>query len=163
VRRPKNSYSSRLRSRLVDEPMKKSLALVAIAVIVFVFTTVLLIGSHHSTEQRLPDGTTLRLQKVSFGKREPFQPSSRLQQLKNKVMVLLQEKWKKTPPKTSGLGRSSWNQLSIIHTNNDALQIWISRYDPVSSRYQDTTIQMAEILDAHGCPFLATQTGGEGD
>lgn len=132
------------------------LPLVAVAALVFFL-------SHRSNpiEYKLTDGSIVRLEKVSYGKDEKFMPRGGwLRRLQDEAVAHLPSKWTSGFAYGSGVTSSWWNN-SVVHTNSDALHIWITRRDPLSGNYLDVKIQSAQLLDEHGCTFIATQCGGD--
>ena len=118
-------------------------------------------------ECTLPDGSVLRVEKISFGKRESFRPGGRMRIVKDWVMDWLAKEW---PGRFRAPARniSSWWNNSTVHTNTDALQIWVTRRDPVNGKYLDVSgfgggFRTAQLMDEHGCAFMATQAGGNED
>jgi len=56
---------------------------------------------------------------------------------------------------------SQWQTVPlVIHTNQDALHIYLTRKDPVTGVYQNVRVQAGELLDEHGCRFIPTQATG---
>jgi len=138
---------------------------IALWLVLFIVTVTALIFffSHRSNpaEFKLADGSIVRLEKVSYGKNEKFMPRGGwLQRLQDEAVAHLPAKW------TSGFAyrsqsTSSWWNNSVVRTNSDALHIWLTRRDPLSGNYLDVKIQSAQLLDEHGCAFIATQCGGD--
>lgn len=124
----------------------------------------LAVRQKHNRDHKLPDHSVLRVEKISSGKRAPFKIGGWLQELKEQLQKRLPKNWSSRLFKPAPLAaNSSWYMNGVVHTNNDALWIWLTRRDPVSGNYQNVDIGAAELLDAHGCPFGATQLGGSDD
>jgi hypothetical protein len=119
--------------------------------------------SHRSNpiEYKLADGSILRLEKVSYGKRDKFMPREGwLRRLNDELLAHLPAKLANrfiNPSRSS----SSWWNNSVVHSNLDALHIWITRRDPVTGNYLDVKMNSAQLVDEHGCAFIATQCGGD--
>jgi hypothetical protein len=116
----------------------------------------------HRMEYALPDGTVMRVQRVSFGKHELIPPSTRYEEIKERILNKLPRSLTKrfyTPPAAM---RPGWTTSSPpVHTNQDALQIWITRRDPATRKFANVGVTTAQIVDEHGCIFLCTVVGGE--
>ena len=114
-----------------------------------------------SRGRRLADGSELRVERVSFGKRDPaYMPQVNLwEQAKAKVAATLPKKWaaKITLKKLSSNG--TWWMWATVHTNEDALHIWITQRDPTNG-FGVVQAGMAALVDEHGCLYPATQSGG---
>ncbi len=134
------------------------MALAAAAVVALVLLT---LKQPKPLEYKLADGSVLRVEKVSFGKREEFRAGGRMRIVKEYVMKLLAKRWpgRFTAPSS---GFSSWWNNSTVHTNTDALQIYVTRRDAMG-KYLDIRYQTAQLTDEHGCTFMDTQGGGNGD
>ncbi len=132
------------------------LPIVALVVLVFFL-------SHRSNpfEYKLTDGSIVRLERVIYGKRDNFMPQGGwLQRLNDELLAHLPAKWSSRFINPSRNTSSWWNN-SVIHTNSDALHIWITRRDPLSGNYLDVRMNSAQLVDEHGCTFIATQCGGD--
>jgi hypothetical protein len=114
-----------------------------------------------SRSRRLADGSLLRVEKVSSGRRDPaYMPAVSLwEQAKAKVAAMLPQKWaaKITLKKFSSNG--NWWMNTTVHTNLDALHIWITQRDPTNG-FGVVQAGEAEVLDEHGCVYPSTQSGG---
>src|SRR5882724_1728479 len=138
---------------------------IALWLVLFIVTVTALIFffSHRSNpaEFKLADGSIVRLEKVSYGQNEKFMPRGGwLQRLEDEAVAHLPNKWTSGFAYRPGVTSSWWNN-NVSHTNADALHIWITRRDPLSGNYSDVKIQSAQLLDEHGCTFIATQCGGD--
>jgi hypothetical protein len=134
------------------------LPIVAVAALIF-----FLLHRSNPTEYKLADGSIVRLEKVSYGKNEKFMPRGGwLQRLQDEAVAHLPNKWTSRFVNFSRNTSSWWNN-SVVHTNSDALHIWITRRDPLSGNYLDVKMNSAQLVDEHGCTFIATQCGGDND
>ena len=111
--------------------------------------------------KKLPDGSVLRLVKVSFGKRDTnYLPMGLLDRIKTKVFQTLPLTWNQrlfkgfVPP---GSGGSTSD--GTFHTNLDSLHIWITRRDATNG-ISTAGIERGVIVDDQGCEFPSTQSGG---
>jgi len=119
-----------------------------------------------SRNYRLPDGTTLRVEHVSYGPRDPaFVPSvSRLEDWKEKLASVLPKTWagKITVKKFAGNG--TWWMNANTHSNVNSLNIWITRRDLTNGFANlsagGMTGMTAELVGDDGCIYPATQHGG---
>ncbi len=150
--------------------MRSSRKLLFIVVMVFLAAglATLAFCQKRAREHRLSDGSILRLEKISYGKRVEFQLTGWFQRLKDRLQKQLPRSWSnhlfKPPPAARvGVSAGSWSMVTVTHTNNDALWIWISRREAEFGKYQDVSIRGAELLDSHGCCLAATQLGGSYD
>jgi len=112
-------------------------------------------------EYKLADGSIVRLEKVTYGKEEKFMlQGGWLQRLRDAAVAYLPNKWAN---RFAGPFRSNgkWWNNSVVHTNSDAIHIWVTRRDPLSGNYLDVKINSAQLVDEHGCTFIATQCGGD--
>jgi hypothetical protein len=114
----------------------------------------------HRRDARLADGSRLVVEKVAYGKLEPFQYGGWREKLKQHLPPALVSH---LFPASPGTGSSSWVMNTVIRTNNDALYIYITRGDPATGDYADTGMMNIELLDEHGCAFIPSRTGGEDD
>ncbi len=138
--------------------------LAVVAVLLAAGLVLIAIQQNHNREHKLSDGSLLRVEKVSYGKQESFKIGGRLQELKEQLQKRLPKSWSDRLFKSAlPMGGSTWYFTTVIHTNNDALRIWLTRRDPDSGSYQSVNIQSAELLDTHGCPFNTTSAGGSDD
>jgi hypothetical protein len=136
------------------------LAGVVIGILAFAGVLLLIRGAP-AREVRQADGTMIRLEKVSFGKREPFTPGGTMQRLKQALADHLPKKWASRLVSTS-TNKTTWNTSSYpAHTNEPALQVWITRIDPANGSYQSVDVRYAEVEDEDGCVFSSTIGGGE--
>jgi hypothetical protein len=60
-------------------------------------------------------------------------------------------------------GSSSWNNNTVIHTNEDALYICVTRRAADTGDYADVGMRQVVLVDEHGCEFVPTRAGGEDD
>src|ERR1700758_319560 len=78
----------------------------------------------NESERKLADGSTLRLEKVAYGKPEVVRPGGTL----DRVKFIAHQEWQKWVTKSVTLAStSSWNMNTTTHTNEDALFIYFSR------------------------------------
>src|SRR5882724_11921793 len=119
--------------------------------------------SHRSNpiEYKLADGSIVRLERVIYGKRDKFMPQGGwVQRFEEVVASHLPSKWTSRFHFASRNPGSWWNN-SLVHTNSNALHIWVTRRDPLSGNYLDVRINSAQLVDEHGCTFIAAQCGGD--
>jgi hypothetical protein len=107
-------------------------------------------------DQRLADGSYIRLEKVSFGKEEHIELGGLVEKLKAKLPPSWQAK---LPGSTPSRGMSSWYQNTVTHTNEDALYIYISRRT-LGKGYRSVDARFAQLVDEDGCTYAPTQNGG---
>jgi hypothetical protein len=114
-----------------------------------------------SRNHRLPDGSVLRVERVSFGKRDPtFVPRINvLEDIKAKVASFLPKTWAAKIPLKGFAGGGNWWRWANVHSNEDALHIWITQRDPTNG-FAAVQAGAAEIVDEHGCVYPSTQEGG---
>jgi hypothetical protein len=133
---------------------------VLIAVVAIAVTAIL----RPARSVTLADGTILRIEKVSYGKREPFKaPDGFVPRAREFLISHLPKKWANRFPKPLRAGSSVGASSGIVHTNSDALHIWLSRWDPTANGYDAYDWISAEIVDDHDCVFPSAQGGNEGD
>src|SRR5689334_23302852 len=66
----------------------------------------------------MPDGKVLRLEKVVYGKRDPFQqPVGWVQELKNKLVAKLPRQWTARIITPTPASFGSWWMNTTVHTN----------------------------------------------
>ena len=107
---------------------------------------------------RLPDGTVLSVQRISYGQRQPFtlKPwQSQLQKVMDQLPTWLSRRLPAVP-NSPGM----WEGGGLPLPGGDALYVWLTRRDSRSGHYVGTGLYWAEILDEHGCPFHCAQAGG---
>ena len=114
-----------------------------------------------SRSRRLADGSVLRVEKVSFGKRDPaYVPDVSLwEQAKAKVAAMLPKKWAAKIALKKFSSNGTWWYNATVHTNEDALHLWITQRD-VTNGFGLVQASVAELVDAHGCVYRPTQNGG---
>ena len=116
----------------------------------------------HRNECAMADGTVMTVQRVSFGKHELIRPATRYEEIKERILNKLPRALTKrfyTPP---AVMRPGWiTSYPPVHTNQDALQIWITRRDPATRKFQNVGVKAGQLVDEHGCIFLSTVMGGE--
>jgi hypothetical protein len=139
--------------------MKTILAWLLVAAIFVAGLAAVVLLQTNAREHRLADGSILRLEKITYGKRERIYLGGWLEQLKQRLPQPLVQRFFKPSP--GSRGNSSWWQNTAMQTNNDALYIYVSRRDAALGNYQDVGAQSAQLLDDDGCVFLQTQAGGE--
>ena len=106
----------------------------------------------------LDDGTILTLEKVNYGPKQTFVLDPwkyRLQKVIDHLPAWLSRKL----PRVYGWP-ASWGGGQLPLPNDDALYVWLTRRDPHSGHHVDTDVHWAEIVDEHGCPFIAAHVGG---
>src|SRR5919108_5136666 len=106
----------------------------------------------------LGDGTILTLEKVNYGQKQNFVLNPwryRLQKVIDHLPAWLSRKL----PRVYGWP-ASWGGGQLPLPNDDALYVWLTRRDPHSGHNVDTDVHWAEIVDEHGCPFIAAHIGG---
>jgi hypothetical protein len=107
-------------------------------------------------EYTMPDGTTIRVERVSYGSLEHIQLLSPMEKLRAALPAALQAKLAgPKPPLLTG----SWSRNAVTHPSEDALYIYISRRDR-ENHYGGVNASRAEVVDEDGCVFAATQVGG---
>ena len=134
-----------------------ALAAAAVAAVVL-----LVLEQPKPLEYKLPDGSVLRVEKVSIGKRESFKIGGPMRVAKGRVTDWLAKRWPSRYTASSRTTRS-WNNNVPVHTNTDALNIWLTRRDAATGKYLDVGYQTAQLTDEHGCIFMATRAGGYED
>jgi hypothetical protein len=115
----------------------------------------------HRRDAGLPDGSRLVVEKVRYGKLEPFQYGGWRQRLKQHLPQALVSRFFKATP--GSVTSSSWVMNTTIHASNDALYVYITRRDADTGDYMDTGMRRMSLVDEHGCEFPSTQAGGEDD
>jgi hypothetical protein len=130
-------------------------------VLIAAIVGIVLIWQGGAREKPLPDGSLIRIEKVAFGKEEHFTLGGRLQKVKDAVEEFWRAHISHSPP-AMGAGMSSWYMNTVMHTNQPALYIYISRRDP-GKGYRSVDAQTAELIDEDGCGFASTQSGGWDD
>jgi hypothetical protein len=109
----------------------------------------------------LPDGSIIRIEKAGFTtNQEQIELGGRLEKWKKILLTFWQSKVLKKPA-TSGSG-SGWGMSANIRTNEPALYIYISRRAPAND-YRNVDAGGAQLIDADGCVYGATQAGGSDD
>ena len=93
----------------------------------------------------------------SYGKHENIQLGGLLDRLKQE----LPQAWVQRFAKPNSGNRSSWWNNTTIHTNDDALYIYVSRRKGALGDYQDVGTVSAQMVDDDGCAFIEAQAGGE--
>jgi hypothetical protein len=114
-----------------------------------------------SRSHKLPDGSVLRVEKVSFGKRDQtFVPRINVfEDVKAKLASLLPKKWAAKIPVKVFASNGNWWRWATVHTNEDALHIWIMQRDPTNG-FENVQAGGAVIVDEHGCVYPSSQEGG---
>jgi hypothetical protein len=110
----------------------------------------------------LADGSQLRIERVSFGKRDTaFKPEvSEFESVKKKLAAYLPKAWAARIPVKGFPSSGNWWRWAIVHTNEDALHIWITQRDPTNG-FEAVQAGAAEIVDEDGYVYLSTQEGGD--
>ena len=110
---------------------------------------------------RLPDGTVLRVERVSFSKQEPmFIPSvNTVDELERKLEGILPKKWAAKLLRSKSTISGSWSTMATLDTNQ-SLHIWITRRDRTNG-FAPVLAGEAELIDDDGCAYPALQSGGE--
>ncbi|EEF57676.1 hypothetical protein Cflav_PD0711 [Pedosphaera parvula Ellin514] len=133
---------------------------VALVVLLGGFFLFLFARGHQNFERKLADGTVLKLEKISYGKSDSFKPGGLIQQLK----AILPKKFANMIFKSSPYsGSSRWWSGDLNDTNKNALYFWFTKRDGSFAGYADVQLGFAQILDEHGCIFVAATGGGESD
>jgi len=131
---------------------------------VFAVTAVLCLGFAaflHSTRKQtlnLKDATTLTLEKIDYGTKRPFHLDPWRQRFQWVIDHL--PAWLSRILPHVGTSTGAWNGGDLPAPGGDALYLWLTRRDTRSGQYLDTGLHWAEIVDEHGCPFIAAQAGG---
>lgn len=139
------------------------------AVILLLVAAVVWLGLHHihGRERVLAGGSVLRLARVNFGKEQPYHITNSREDFEEWAKKWLPKSWSQKwfiPRLVTPMGsRTSWSMVSVSHTNMDALWMYLTRRTPGSTNYQTVDIYSAELLDSHGCRFVATRMGGFDD
>ena len=111
-------------------------------------------------EKKLPDGTVIRVVKVSFGKRDlNYLPLRLLDRVKVELIRDLPAAWSRTLFKNTkpvSLGGSITG--GPIHTNLDSLHIWITQRDTNNGLTTDGVLR-GVIIDDEGTEFPSSQSG----
>jgi hypothetical protein len=143
--------------------MRKRKIIASLAVIVALVGIAIAISAlrQPSREVKLSDGSVIRVESVTYGRRQPFKQGGWFQRLKESVAPHLPKSWTKgwikVPPNNPG----NWWMNATAHTNSDALQIWITRRSSENGPYRNVGVQFADVIDSHGCVLAATLAGGE--
>ena len=85
----------------------------------------------------------------------------RFAQLLQKMPLFVRKYFSKTGIRTGG--GSTWNMVSLAHTNDKALYVYVSRRDGVSGKYRNVAADTAQLIDSHGCVLEDTVAGGWDD
>src|SRR5579863_2796375 len=140
--------------------------IVAGLVIALIFAGVFVLLTTPRMSRRLPDGTTLRVEQVAFGKRDDnFYPRSLYERTLTAGAKVLPKKIMNWLPAAKSGGvtpNGSWwtGDAKEMHTNLDELHIWLSRRDATNGLMEVNTYG-AELLDSRGFRYPATQVGGK--
>src|SRR5262245_47341641 len=133
--------------------------------VVLVLTTIVLLFSTSRLPRRefeLPDGSALRVEKVSFGKQESFKPpQDSFEKLKAFAKAHLPKALAVRIRNPAKRGTQNWNYVATNHPMADALNIWVTRRKAVTGDFDAVNAQHAELVDEHGCVLWMTIGGGE--
>ncbi len=141
--------------------VRKSACLALASAVVAVLILLFLNQPPRPIEYKLSDGSILRVEKISFGKRdENFKVGGWTRTARNWVVDKLA---KLLPGRFTPARISSWRSYNLEHTNLSALHVWMTRRDPTTGKYLSVNFRTAVLVDKHGCPFLQTQAGGYED
>jgi hypothetical protein len=135
---------------------------VVVAAILMVTALVWVVCSWPPTRShKLPDGSVLRVERVSYGKRDQnFVPRINVfEDIKAKLASFLPKKWAAKIPLKGFAGNGNWWRWAYVHTNEDALHIWITQRD-LTNGFEDVQAGAAVIVDEHGCVYPSSQEGG---
>ncbi len=134
----------------------------ALGAAVVAAVVLLVLKQPKALEYKLADGSILRVEKVSFGKREEFKIGGPMRIAKGWVTDWLAKRW---PNRFTASLRNtrSWGNNIPVHTNTEALNIWLTRRDAATGKYLSVDYSTAQLTDEHGCTFMATQGGGYED
>jgi hypothetical protein len=113
-------------------------------------------------DYRLADGTVMRVERVSFIKKDPvfLPPRNTVDELERKLEGILPKKWAAKLPRSKFTMTVSWNMIATLHSNADSLHIWITRRDRANG-FADVDTGTAALVDDDGCVYPASQSGGE--
>jgi len=107
-------------------------------------------------QQKLPDGTVMRVERVSFGRADPnYYPWSLPDRVKRVVSAALPKRWStnwalsKTPVSIVGEGI-----VGKVNTNQDALHVWLTRRDATNG-FTNVGVDSAELVDRLGFVYRA--------
>jgi hypothetical protein len=114
-----------------------------------------------SRNYRLADGTVLRVERVSFGARDPAYapPVSLFEDWKGKLAAMLPKTWAGKISVRKFTSSGTWWMNATIHSNVHSLNIWITRRD-LTNGFAFIQRGPAELVDDQGCVYPATQGGG---
>jgi hypothetical protein len=110
---------------------------------------------------RLPDGTVLRVERVSFGPRDPAYapPVNLFEDWKGTLAAMLPKKWAGAIPVKKFVSSGNWWMSATVHSNVHSLNVWITRRD-LTNGFAPVQADVAELVDDQGCVYPATQRGG---
>ena len=109
---------------------------------------------------KLPDGTVLQVERATYGKRGTFQPGGMIELVKEKLAQSLPKVWSAKLIKPLPATSMGWSLVATVHTNLDALHIWLTCRDATNG-FQPVPVFSAELVDDDGYIFPVTQSGGE--
>src|SRR5690348_11251250 len=137
----------------------KGSVLVIVVLLLIAGVLMLILPRAPKYEVKMPDGTTLRVEQLNYGKRDPFQPGSWWQKLKENVAKHLPKEWadRLAPPI---IGSSQWSS-GMMPTNGIALNIWLTRRKPGGMGFENVGLSTGELVDEDGCVYAPAQVGGE--
>jgi len=141
--------------------MRRLLLILCAVVLVVACLGSLIFWHSNRREKPLPDGSIIRIEKVAYGHKEHIALAGPFEKIKAAVQKFWWSKFPRSRPPTIA-GSSSWWMNTIIHSNDPALYIYISRRAPGNS-YRSVDAQSAQLIDEDGCVFSATQSGGFDD
>jgi hypothetical protein len=134
-------------------------ALIAIAVVVF---AALALVSSSPSEFKAADGSVLRVEKSVYGKRGTFVPPvGWKERVGSWIEPILPKSLKSRVARGATNFMGNWQLVSLVHSNNDALHLWVTRRDSLTGQFRDVGVGSGEITDSHGCVYRFAQSGGE--
>jgi hypothetical protein len=141
--------------------MRRVIVILCGILLIVAIVGILLIWQGGGREKPLADSSVIRIEKVAFGNEEYFALGGRLQKLKEAVEGFWHAHISHMPAPMRA-GRSSWHTIPVMHTNQPALYVYISRRVP-GEGYRNVDVQEAKLIDEDGCSFMPTQSGGWDD
>jgi hypothetical protein len=112
-------------------------------------------------EKSFPDGSVIRIEKIAYGHQEHFELGGPLEKLKKAVTEFWRRRYPPRGPIYGG-AMSTWWDNTLTHSNEPALYIYVSRRKP-GQGYQNASARAAQLVDADGCVYAPTQSGGWDD
>lgn len=145
--------------------MRRLIIVISGIILAFLCVGLVVFSLTNRREKAFPDGSVIRIEKVAFGHQEHFELGTALDKLKGFVERFWRAKF--GPVQTFFPGHSSWwnNSVwnnSVMHSNEPALYIYVSRRK-TGQGYQNVNARTAQLIDADGCIYTPTQSGGWND